>query len=162
MAYGEPRLTNDIDLVLEIKSADIPKLTAAFPEEDFYLPPADVIATEIIRGSRGHLNIISQHNLLKADVYIVAADPLHRWAMDNVKMLEIEDLTLAFTPPEYLIIRKLEFFREGNSHKHLRDIASMLDESSDLIDQTFLNHHLEKLQLTEEFQAALALTERGL
>lgn len=31
MAYGEPRLTNDIDVVAGIREADIPGLLAAFP-----------------------------------------------------------------------------------------------------------------------------------
>jgi hypothetical protein len=158
MAYGEPRLTNDIDLVLEIKIADIPRLVEAFPEADFYLPPSEVIASEIVRGNRGHLNIISQLSLLKADVYLVSGDPLHHWAMENVRIIDIEGLPVAFTPPEYLIIRKLEFFREGGSHKHLRDIAAMLEESSDIMDHGFLNHHLESLGLTSQYQAAKALT----
>jgi hypothetical protein len=157
MTYGEPRLTNDIDLVLEIKTSDIPLLIQAFPEADFYLPPSDVIATEIVRGNRGHLNIISQHSLLKADVYLVSGDPLHAWAMKNIKIIEIERLPVAFTPPEYLIIRKLEFFREGGSQKHLRDIAAMLEESSDIIDQTFLQQQLTNLNLTTQYQAAEAL-----
>lgn len=160
MAYGEPRLTNDIDLVLEIKTTDIHRLVSAFPEADFYLPPSEVIATEIVRGNRGHLNIISQHSLLKADVYLVSGDPLHQWAMENVRVIEIEGLPVAFTPPEYLIIRKLEFFREGGSQKHLRDIAAMLEESSDIIDQTFLQHHLTNLNLTTQYQAAEALVEK--
>jgi len=161
MAYGEPRLTNDIDLVLEIKTADIPHLIEAFPEADFYLPPSEVIASEIVRGNRGHLNIISQHSLLKADVYLVSGDPLHHWAMENVRIINIEGLPIAFTPPEYLIIRKLEFFREGGSQKHLRDIAAMLEESPDIIDQTFLQHHLTALNLTAQYQAALALTNKS-
>lgn len=157
MAYGEPRLTNDIDLVLEIKIADIPRLIEAFPEADFYLPPSDVITTEIVRGIRGHLNIISQHSLLKADVYLVSGDPLHHWAMENVKIIDIDGLQVAFTPPEYLIIRKLEFFREGGSQKHLRDIAAMLEESSDIIDHNFLNHHLTALNLTSQYQLTQAM-----
>lgn len=159
MAYGEPRLTNDIDLVLEIKTTDIPRLITAFPEADFYLPPSEVIASEIVRGNRGHLNIISQHSLLKADVYLVSRDPLHYWAMENVRIIDIEGLPIAFTPPEYLIIRKLEFFREGGSQKHLRDIASMLEESSEIIDQTFLIQQLTALNLTAEYQLAQALTQ---
>jgi hypothetical protein len=158
MAYGEPRLTNDIDLVLQIKTADIPRLVGAFPEADFYLPPSEVIASEIVRGNRGHLNIISQHSLLKADVYIISNDPLQRWAMEHVRIIDIEGLPVAFTPPEYLIIRKLEFFREGGSQKHLRDIAAMLEESPEIIDQAFLTHHLTELNLTAQYKAAQALT----
>ena len=158
MAYGEPRLTNDIALLLEIKVQDIPLLIAAFPEADFYLPPSEVIATEIVRGNRGHLNIISQHSLLKADVYLVSGDPLHHWAMENIRTMDIEGLPVSFTPPEYLIIRKLEFYREGGSQKHLRDIASMYDESFSIINHSFLEHHLTQLGLTSQYQAALALT----
>jgi hypothetical protein len=160
MAYGEPRLTNDIDLVLQIKTTEIPRLVEAFPEADFYLPPSEVIASEIVRGNRGHLNIISQHSLLKADVYIVSSDPLQHWAMEHVRIIDIDGLPVAFTPPEYLIIRKLEFFREGGSQKHLRDIAAMLEESSGIIDQSFLSHHLSALNLSSQYKAAQALVRR--
>lgn len=160
MAYGEPRLTNDIDLVLELKVPQIQSFIELFPEETFYLPPQEVIATEIVRGSRGHLNIISQTNLLKADVYFVSNDPLHRWAMDNIHFLHIDDLKIAFTPPEYLIIRKLEFFREGGSEKHIRDIAAMLIESAGLMDQEFLTKYIDALNLNSEFSRARNLSAK--
>lgn len=160
MVYGEPRLTNDIDLVLRINPAHISKLIQAFPESDYYLPPRDVMETEILRGNRGHFNIISQTNLLKADIYHIGNDPMQRWGADNVRYFDIEDLSVPFAPPEYIIIRKLEFYREGGSEKHLRDIASMLTESPDDIDQSFLQPALQSLGLTSQYQAALALTDR--
>lgn len=79
--------------------------------------------------------------------------------MENVKVIDIDDLSVAFTPPEYLIIRKLEFFREGGSQKHLRDIAAMLEESPDIIDQTFLIQQLTALNLTAEYQLAQDLMQ---
>ena len=69
MVYGEPRLTNGVDVVLDITKFDIPKLIKAFPEIDYYLPPTEVIQTELLRGSRGHFKIISQVSMLKADIY---------------------------------------------------------------------------------------------
>ena len=56
--YGEPRMTHDVDLVLEVPSLDINKLVDAFPPEEFYCPPVDVIAIESRRDVRGHCNII--------------------------------------------------------------------------------------------------------
>lgn len=156
MVYGEPRLTNDVDVVLEITSSDITKLITAFPEEDFYLPPAEVILTELLRGSRGHFNIISQSTMLKADIYLVGSDPLQRWGMEAARILEIEDQPVSFAAPEYVIIRKLEFYREGNSQKHLRDIASMLVESSSEIDHKTLAQFIQQLGLEPQWQAALA------
>ncbi len=35
--YGEPRLTNDIDIVVDLPEHSIPELCAAFPAAEFYL-----------------------------------------------------------------------------------------------------------------------------
>jgi predicted nucleotidyltransferase len=162
MVYGEPRLTNDIDVVLEITSADIPALLQAFPEADFYLPPVEVIETELLRGSRGHFNIICQHSMLKADVYLTGNDPLQRWGMEHARAIDIDGQPISFAAPEYVIVRKLQFYREGNSQKHLRDIASMLDESAAEIDFDSLRQRVLELGLEPQWQAAQTLTERGI
>ena len=158
MVYGEPRLTNDVDVVLDIKPPDIAKLIEAFPETDFYLPPVAVIEAELLRGSRGHFNIISQHTMLKADIYLVGADSIQRWGMAEARILEIDNQKISFAPPEYVIIRKLEFYREGHSEKHLRDIAAMLTESTAEIDQDILSEHIESLGLHSQWQAAKQLS----
>lgn len=157
MVYGEPRLTNDVDVVLDITQADIPKLIEAFPEADFYLPPVEVIETELLRGSRGHFNIISQQSMLKADIYLAGTDPIQRWGIAGARILDIDDQPISFAPPEYVIIRKLEFYREGHSEKHLRDIASMLSESSSEINRDTLAEYLGQLGLEAQWQAALKL-----
>lgn len=41
--YGEPRLTNDLDLVLRLKPLDVAKLIHSFPVDEFYCPPEEVI-----------------------------------------------------------------------------------------------------------------------
>ena len=35
--YGEPRFTNDIDVVADIREEHIPELLKSFPEGEFYL-----------------------------------------------------------------------------------------------------------------------------
>lgn len=157
MVYGEPRLTNDVDVVLDITTRDIPKLIQAFPEQDFYLPPTEIIETEILRGSRGHFNIISQHTMLKADIYLVGNDQLQKWGMQKANLLDIDGQQFSFACPEYVIIRKLQFFKEGNSQKHLRDIASIVKESSSELDHDCLSELLSQHHLQPEWQAALAL-----
>ena len=46
--------------------------------------------------------------------------------------------TIRLAPPEYVIVRKLEYFREGGSDKHLRDIRSMLAVSGEQINRAEL------------------------
>jgi hypothetical protein len=124
--YGEPRLTNDVDFVAFLNEVDIRRLGEAFAPADFYLPPAETIAVEIAREQRGHFYIIHLNTGFKADFYLTGRDELNAWAFQRKQQVEFEEETVVLAPPEYVIVRKLEYFREGGSDKHLRDIRSML------------------------------------
>jgi len=63
--YGQPRTTNDLDVVIELKVTDLPRLRTAFPEKDYYLPPDEVIAVELGRAQRGHLNALHHDSGLR-------------------------------------------------------------------------------------------------
>lgn len=126
IVYGQPRVTNDIDVVLALDAASVPRLAEVFPEEQFYLPPETVLRVEQGRRQRGHFNIIHHESGYKADIYVAGSDPLHAWALPLRRALPWGDETLSVAPPEYVIVRKLEYFREGGSQKHLSDIRAML------------------------------------
>lgn len=134
MVYGEPRLTNDIDLVVALEVSTIPTLVAAFPLALFYCAPAEVIRVEVLRGHRGHFNIIHHDTGFKADVYIAGRDPLHAWALRHAQRLAFGETAMRVAPPEYVIVRKLEFYREGHSAKHVDDIQRMIECLGDRLD----------------------------
>jgi len=154
IVYGEPRLTHDIDLVLELSAENAEKISKGFPPEEFYCPPVENIKQEAMRPLRGHFNIIHHETGFKADVYIAGQDELHYWALQNRRKLEMEAETVWLAPPEYVILRKLEYYREGKSEKHLRDIASMIEISSDRIDFVELENTIKGYGLEEEWETA--------
>lgn len=53
-----------------------------------------------------------------------------------------------------MILAKLEFYREGHSEKHLRDIRGMLAVSGPEIDCALLDGATSALGLTEQWRAA--------
>ncbi|MBK6920357.1 MAG: nucleotidyl transferase AbiEii/AbiGii toxin family protein [Deltaproteobacteria bacterium] len=159
MAYGEPRLTNDIDLVVTLQVAEIPALVAAFPDELFYCAPAEVVRVEILRGHRGHFNIIHHETGFRADVYIAGRDPLHRWAMQRRRRLHLGSQALSVAPPEYVIVRKLEFYREGGSEKHVHDIRRMLEASGAQIDTEQLQSMIIQRGLDDLWALVRAATD---
>jgi hypothetical protein len=110
MFYGEPRLTNDVDIVLWVPAAKVPSLVNAFPLDTFYCPPEEVILDEMNRSKRGHGNIIHHETGFKADLYFVKNDPLHLWGLSHVKIAEFDGDSFKIAPPEYVVIRKLEFY----------------------------------------------------
>jgi hypothetical protein len=54
-------------------------------------------------------------------------------------------------PPEYVVVRKLEYFREGGSEKHLRDIRSMMSISADQIDRGALEEWITRQGVQSEW-----------
>jgi len=157
--YGEPRLTQDIDLVIELKTEDIEDFRKSFASKEFYCPPDESIKLEIKRHSRGHFNIIHLKTGFKADCYMMGQDELHHWAMSNRREFTIEGEPIWVAPPEYVILRKLEYFREGKSEKHLRDIASILTISHDRIDFDQLLGKIKKYGLGKEWKKAQKISQ---
>jgi hypothetical protein len=152
--YGEPRLTNDIDLVIDLNSDDVESFADTFPIEDFYCPPQEVIRLEIARSQRGHFNLIHHETGFKADIYASGRDELHRWGLKNRKWVDVENEKFWLAPIEYVILRKLEYYREGRSEKHLRDISSILELSSNDIDFKMLEAKINKRTLQKEWESA--------
>jgi hypothetical protein len=154
--YGEPRLTNDVDLVVFLERDDADRIVQAFPPERFYCPPADVIRLEAARPQRGHFNLIHHETGFKADVYVGGRDELHAWGIANARLVAIGKDRMSLAPPEYVIVRKLQFHREGGSPKHLRDILGMLNGLGPEWNRDTLLGLIEAQGLTKEWQAALA------
>jgi hypothetical protein len=159
IVYGEVRITHDIDLVVELRDKDVGRLVEAFPPEDFYCPPEEVIRVEAKRPLRGHFNLIHHQTGLKADVYLVGRDELHRWAMERRREISVAGEPFFLAPPEYVILRKLEYYREGRSEKHLTDVAGMLAVSGGKIDWEELERRIDLQGLSHEWDEARKRTE---
>lgn len=156
--YGEPRLTNDVDIILDLKPEAVARLQAAFPAKEFYCPPADVILVELAREARGHFNLIHHRSGFKADIYLRGEDPLHVWGLARARIVSLGQDVLSLAPPEYVILRKLQFYREGRSAKHLRDIRRMLASLGEGWDRKSLETLIDEQGLQAEWQAAQSET----
>jgi hypothetical protein len=155
-AYGQPRLTHDVDVVIELARPQIGLLVLAFPAAEFYCPPPEVIRVENERSHHGHFNIIHTSTGFKADMYLSGRDPLHAWALARRRPIDIEDEPVQFAPPEYVIVRKLEYFREGGSEKHLLDIRGMLDGSPGPLDMAEIERQVADRGLRDAWQRAVS------
>jgi hypothetical protein len=156
MIYGEPRLTQDVDIVLELAPDSAQRLCDLFPAEDFYCPPPEIVRIEALRPQRGHFNVIHHATGYKADIYLSGGDELQHWAIDSARPVELDGHMLRLAPPEYVIVRKLEYYREGRSEKHLRDVRGILKASAAILDRTLLDKKIAQLHLVSEWNAAIA------
>ena len=149
MAYGEPRFTNDVDVVVALAPVKVTAFCAAFPAPDYYC--STEAATEAVR-DRFQFNILHLVSGLKVDVIIATNSEFDRSRLDRGVRLPVgDDFEATFAAPEDLIIKKLEYFREGSSEKHLRDIVGVLKVQGDRIDQGYLSDWITRLGLSVEW-----------
>jgi hypothetical protein len=141
--YGAPRLTNDIDLVVELDETQAKALAAFFPAEEFYF---DLLMVRDAIARCGQFNVIHGGSGLKVDVML--RRPREFSATEFARRIRAEILPgreIAVARPEDVILAKLEYHRDGGSDKHLRDIRGILAESGDQLDHAYLDLWAERL-----------------
>lgn len=147
--YGEPRMTRDMDIVVELKSGSVRKLKAFFNEKEYYLPPDEIIFSEIT--ARGQFNLLHHESGLKID-FIIRKDSPH--SVEEFKRRRKMPFTVDFSAwvasPEDVILKKLSYYREGGSEKHLTDIRGIVAQTD--IDENYLTRWISDLQLEKQWE----------
>jgi hypothetical protein len=150
IAYGESRFTNDIDIVADIKIENVPDILECFPEEEYY------ISEESIRNAiyyRSQFNIIHPASGLKVDVIIKKKSKFDDTRFSRIMNFKLDDLGVNFSSPEDVILKKMEYYKEGGSEKHLRDIMGMIKISEELINFEYIESWVSRLYIDEIWAA---------
>jgi hypothetical protein len=151
--YGEPRLTNDIDIVVEVGPAQAARLCQAFPAPEYYV--SDKAVQEAV-ATTGQFNVIHPASGNKIDFIIARRDPWGRSQISRRRREQILPGREGYTAaPEDVILGKLWYYQEGSSEKHLRDIAAMLQVSGDEIDTAYVDQWARQLGFAETWQTVL-------
>jgi hypothetical protein len=153
MYYGRPRFTRDIDLVLRLAPSQVQAFEAAFPLGEYYCPPGEILRDEVER--KGAFNLIHQGSGMKVD--LVLSKPTEFYAAElrrRRKVTLAEGFETWVASPEDVILKKLDYYREGGSPKHLADIGQIL--SREKLDLEYLEGWVRKLGLQGEWDQARA------
>ncbi len=143
--YGEPRATNDVDLVVHLRREDAARVVAAFPADRFYVPPEEVVQVEIARAHGAHFNVIALEGMTKADLYPLV-ERQQGWFARR-RSLEVAGRRIWVAAPEVVILHKLLFYRDGGGEKHLRDIRAMQAQLGPALDTAWLESEAKALDL---------------
>ncbi|HLP48877.1 MAG TPA: hypothetical protein VK186_00125 [Candidatus Deferrimicrobium sp.] len=150
ITYGEPRFTNDIDMVADIRDWDIPGLVRSFPSDEYYID-ADSIDQAIRLKSQ--FNIIHLSSGLKIDVMVKKKTVFDHSRFSRIKRLRLEEKEVNFASPEDVILKKMEYYKMGSSEKHLRDITGILKIYKGEIDFEYLKNWISRFDLFEIWEA---------
>lgn len=140
-AWGEPRATQDLDLVVNIPLEAVNRLADALKAHDM-LVPAEIILDALIENRADlPINAIHLYSGLKADLYPVReGDDLRREAFTRRQAIDFgPPIGMVFVhSPEDLIVYKLIYFSISRQSKHIRDISAILQSRKNLLDLEYI------------------------
>jgi hypothetical protein len=138
--YAEPRMTRDIDLVINIEPSDIETFIGVF-REGFYVSPEAV--TEAVR-QRSMFNLIHNESLVKID-FVVRKDTTYRKAeFDRRRQVQLEHADVFVVSKEDLIISKIYWAQESRSEMQQQDVQNLMATG---YDGEYLERWLKELDL---------------
>lgn len=156
--YGEPRLTQDIDIVADIQESHIPTLLRSFPATEFYIDGSSIRRAIL---AKSQFNIIHPSSGNKIDVIIPKGGAFDRGRFERRRAVRTPDgLIIQYSSPEDIIVSKLEFYREGRSDKHLRDIAGIIKISGEELDLGYIASVTQGMGLWEIWEELLERTRK--
>ena len=157
-AWGEPRATQDLDLVVKIPIKAVNKLSKELEKRDMLIP-AEIILDSILEDRVDiPLNAIHMHSGLKADLYPVRdGDELRQSAFRRRQQVDYGPPIgkVYIHSPEDLILYKLIYFGLSQQSKHSRDIAAILKSKKNELDLDYIEGWVSRLRLSAVWREML-------
>jgi hypothetical protein len=125
--YAQPRMTRDIDVVVELTEQDARRMVALF-HPDYY------ISYESVRDSiarRSFFNLIHQASIIKVDCIVRKDVPYRLVEFGRRQRVVIEGFQAWIASKEDLMISKLLWAQDSHSEFQLRDVRSLAQTGCD-------------------------------
>jgi hypothetical protein len=136
--YTTPRMTRDIDLVVELSDRDIGRVIALF-EADYYVSPDAVV--EAVR-DRSSFNLIEQASITKVDVFPKKREDFRETEFGRRQQITLGDFSTWIVTAEDLVLAKLLWMQLSPSEIQMRDVRMLLHAPLDTAYVATWSHRL--------------------
>jgi len=145
--YGEPRFTQDADVVVAGTPGLGEKLAAAFPSPRYYAP-GDDIDTSLKQGIIA--NIIDSDTGAKVDLHPKKAGAFEESFFARRRRVKIGGVDVWFPSAEDAILSKLRWARAaGDGERHVRDARAVYEVQGTALDERYLQEWAERLSVLD-------------
>ena len=141
--YATPRMTRDLDLVVQLDAGNVDTFVHAF-SEDFYCD-ADAVRRSTL--SRGIVNLIHTEHIVKVDIIVRKDTPYRRLEFERRRPVTIDGREMWVVSPEDLILSKLDWVKQGGSPIQMADVRELVSSVTDL-DWGYLDQWAGELTVT--------------
>lgn len=147
---GEPRLSHDVDFVIQLGPEGVAPLLNAFPPPAYYLSESAV--REAVQ-RRWMFNLLAPSTGDKVDFWLFTDSPFDRSRFHRRVRESVLGVSLFMSSPEDTILAKLNWAREaGGSEKQMADARSVYEVQGPRLDRTYLDEWAAQLGVTDLWQ----------
>jgi hypothetical protein len=157
-AWGEPRATQDIDIVIKLPIKAAGKFSKELEKRNMLVPAEVILDTLLEDRADIPINAIHIYSGLKADLYPVRpGDGLRLSAFQRRQKVDYGPPIgrVYVHSPEDLILYKLIYFGISQQPKHSRDIAAILQAKKGQIDFGYIEEWTKRLGLSSLWKELL-------
>ncbi len=145
--YTIPRMTRDVDIVVELRVEDCDRVFRLF-KDDFYADK-DAI-TEAVR-KHGMFNCIHLESVVKIDFIVRKDEPYRAEEFGRRIKIIFDGVPLYITAPEDLIISKLYWAKDSMSEMQLNDVRNLMKSVKGL-DYDYIESRVERLGVRDAYE----------
>ncbi|OGW91435.1 MAG: hypothetical protein A3D28_00435 [Omnitrophica bacterium RIFCSPHIGHO2_02_FULL_63_14] len=146
--YAVPRMTRDIDIVLQVTAADVDRIVNLF-KKDFYIDRESV--DEAVR-RQDMFNLIHNKKVVKVDFIVRKDEPYRKLEFERRRQVELGGATVWMVSPEDLILSKLWWAKDSRSEMQLTDVQNLLRAIK--LDRDYLLKWVRALNLEDIYELA--------
>lgn len=140
--YAQPRMTRDIDLVVEIQMADIGRLATELGDDYYFDDQAVQMAIE----HESLFNLIHYPSLTKIDCIVRKSQAYRRQEFSRRQRVMFGDFPVWIVSAEDLLLSKLHWLKDSRSEMQFKDIRSLIDAVPQL-NWVYLRHWAKQLDI---------------
>ena len=157
--HGEPRATQDVDMVVDLQARHVEPLWNAL-RRDHYV---DADEMRLAVKTAGSFNAVHFASAIKVDFFVAGDDPFEAERLAKRQSVETPSGVLHVDTAEHTLLRKLEWFRRGGeqSERQWRDVQAIARIQGDRLDLDYLRLWAERLGVSDLLQRVLAQTASG-
>jgi hypothetical protein len=147
--YAQPRMTRDVDLVVELTGVAPARVVALF-DPDYYISETDVSRAI---AARTMFNVLHLGKVVKLDFIVRKDTPYRHREFERRSRVQMPGFEAWIVSREDLILSKLVWAKQSASELQLRDVGALLAAGAD---EAYLRRHAEELSVAALLESCLS------
>lgn len=143
--YGRPRLTHDVDLVIQLQLKDAERVAHLF-EGEFYIALEGIIDA-VEHGTM--FNLIHSETGIKVDCWILKHKEYDKLSFARKRKETIFDQEMYISSPEDLVIAKLDWYKQSDTKKHYDDVVGIFQIQQGKLDIDYIRKWANRLSFSD-------------